>query len=92
MGKLIYPLDTAQHITSAREKKQSKPEYQQLLDELNRLNVSSYILKNCGNWCFLLMPLKTDIVLLSEMARASISVSQQMVEALRSGLSTQIVI
>ena len=40
--ELTCPLDSEHHPQSARLRKQNKVEYQQLLAELDRLNVSNY--------------------------------------------------
>ena len=40
--ELTCPLDSEHHLQSARLRKQNKVEYQQLLAELDRLNVSNY--------------------------------------------------
>ena len=39
--ELTCPLDSVQHIESACDSKQFKPEYQQLLAELDHLNIST---------------------------------------------------
>ena len=39
--ELTFPLDSVQHIESARDRKQFKPEYQQLLAELDCLTIST---------------------------------------------------
>ena len=40
--ELTCPLDSGQHIQAARDRKQNKVEYLQLLAELDRLNISNY--------------------------------------------------
>ena len=40
--ELTCPLDSEHHLQTARLRKQNKVEYQQLLAELDRLNVSNY--------------------------------------------------
>ena len=42
MLELTCPLDSAHHLESARNRKQSKVEYLQLLAEFDRLSISSY--------------------------------------------------
>jgi len=40
--ELTCPLDSVHHLESARSRKQNKLEYQQLLADLDRLNITTY--------------------------------------------------
>ena len=95
--ELTCPLDSVQHIESARDRKQFKPEYQQLLAELDRLNISTcyrtvevsvlghfqpksiHAIKDITCFTQKVFSLSKASIrrLLNEMARASISASQQ---------------
>ena len=95
--ELTCSLDSVQHIKSARDRKQFKPEYQQLLAELDRLNISTcyrtvevsvlghfqpksiYAIKDVTCFTQQVFSLSKASIrgLLNEMARSSISASQQ---------------
>jgi len=62
--ELTCPLDSNHHLSQAWSRKQSKVEYQQILAELDRLDISNYYetleISTCDALCFIYQELHNE--------------------------------